>query len=284
LCIAFDAYTASSLSAAGAQLKRLTIFAKGNLDVRDTLHALRLNGDIVWNGVNDALRERGAGVTARVQHQTWTRSDALLAATGSVPEALAARPLDLGSHPAAVQFSTALFDTQADVIVLSIQPDLYFPLLRSRQDGFLIFPDDWTGWPAADQDWLRANFVLEPLLDAERSMRNLEQIIARIRERSRAPILIYNVSSVVPGESLHLYDAGEEALSTRIRRFNLALVGLAQRTGISVVDVDRIVAERGAQQCKLDATHLTPEGCRAVAQEVVRILEDHGLLTQAGQA
>ena len=34
-------------------MDRLTIFAKGNLDVRDTLHALRVGGELRWNGVNE---------------------------------------------------------------------------------------------------------------------------------------------------------------------------------------------------------------------------------------
>ena len=38
-------------------MSRPTIFVKGNLDVRDSLHALRL-GKVVWNGVNEVLRQR----------------------------------------------------------------------------------------------------------------------------------------------------------------------------------------------------------------------------------
>jgi hypothetical protein len=72
----------------------------------------------------------------------------------------------------------------------------------------------------------------------------------------------------------------DESLSTRIRRFNLALVELSRETGVSIVDVDRIVACGGAEALKLDATHLTAEGCRAVAEEVLRILRDYGLMDE----
>ena len=43
-------------------MSRLTIFAKGNLDVADTLHSLRLGGERAWNGINEVLRSRAPGV------------------------------------------------------------------------------------------------------------------------------------------------------------------------------------------------------------------------------
>ena len=66
-----------------------------------------------------------------------------------------------------------------------------------------------------------------------------------------------------------------------MRRFNLGLAELSQQTGISVIDVDRIVARAGADRLKLDTVHLTAEGCRLVAEEVVRVLDDLGYLPAA---
>jgi hypothetical protein len=262
-------------------VRRLTIFAKGNLDVRDTLHALKLADKLVWNGVNEILRARNHGVVARVRHETWTRSDALLDANGTVPQALAERVLALGAYPATSQFSRALFETDADAVVLSIQPDLTTGLLRHRRDGFLFYPNDWRAWVASDQAWLRESFVGTGLIDPAASMANFARIIAKIRERTRAPILVYNVSSVVPGDQIHSHEGIDEIFSTRIRRFNLGLVGLSQQTGISIIDVDTIVARAGADRMKYDAVHLTGEGCRAVAEEVVRVIEDLGCLSAA---
>ncbi len=42
-----------------------------------------------------------------------------------------------------------------------------------------------------------------------------------------------------------------------------------------------IIARHGADRLKIDALHLNAEGCRLVAEEVVQILEDLGLLTVA---
>jgi hypothetical protein len=45
-----------------------------------------------------------------------------------------------------------------------------------------------------------------------------------------------------------------------------------------VVDVDTVLARAGADRLKYDVAHLNAEGCRVVAGEVVRILEDIGCL------
>jgi hypothetical protein len=252
----------------------LRIFAKGNLDVRDTLHSLRVGGAVQWNGINELVRERFPGTVVQVIHETATRSDALLAATGTVPAVLSGRSLPLGPYPLAAQFSTALFGSRADAIVLSIQPEVANKLARHRRDGFLFYPHEPKDWPADQRAWLRDEFVPEGLLDVDASMRNLEAVVARVRTNTAAPILVFNLSAAVPGDTVHCYQGLPDTLATRIRRFNVALTALSQRTGLSIVDVDAVVARVGAAQAKLDALHLTPEGCRHVAAETVRVLDD----------
>ena len=261
----------------GAALGRLTILAKGNLDVRDTLHSLRVGGKVHWNGINEIVRARFPSTVVHVRHETWTRSDALLEATGSVPADLAQRALRLDPHSPASQFSVALFATNADAIVLSVQPDVAMPLARHRQQRYLLHPGHWQSWPEEDRRWLRDDFAPEGPLDVAASMRNLALIVARIRRHSIAPILVYNVCSVVPGDTVHCHAGLGDTLATRIRRFNVGVIELSQRTGISVIDVDAVVARAGAERLQLDAFHLNAEGCRRVAEEVVRVLDDLGV-------
>lgn len=256
---------------------RVTLFAKGNLDVRDALHSQRIGDAVRWNGINEICRVRHPGTVVQVVHETFIRSDALLEANGGIPEELGRRTLALGPWPLAAQFSRKVFDARADAIVLSIQPDVTVGLARHRRQGFLFNPAKWTAWPEADQRWLREEFTFEGPPDAAASMRNFERIVARIRERTAAPILVYNMSSVVPGDTVHCHQGLGDTLSTRIRRFNLGVAELSQRTGISVVDVDAVVARMGAASAKLDALHLSAEACRRVAEETVRVLEDLGL-------
>jgi hypothetical protein len=261
---------------------RLRIFAKGNLDLRDTLHVFRNGTTVLWNGINEIVRAQFPGTLIRLRHELCTRSDALLEASSVVPAGLAERRLPLEPYTAETQFSSALFETDADIIVLSIQPDVTTGLFRHRRDGYLLYSSNEETWSKADRAWLRESFEATGLLDVAASMNNFERIVGRLRQRSPAPILIYNVSSVVPGESVHCYEGSDEIFSTRIRRFNLGLIELSQRIGISVIDVDAVLARAGALRLKLDATHLTAEGCELVAQEVVRVLDDLGCFLPAG--
>ena len=259
-------------------MSRLTIFAKGNLDIRDTLHSQKRGDTLVWNGINEILKNRHPACRARVRHETWTRSDALLDIDGTIPEALLARNLSLGSHSLSSQFTTDLFTADADAFILSIQPDVNFALLRHRDDGYLFEPDGWSSWSAADKAWAQSAFVGGHLITPAESMANFARIIARLREHSTAPILIYNLSAYIPGERIHDHSGLEDLVSTSIRQFNLALITLSQQTGISIIDVDAVLARAGAERMKYDASHLTPEGCRIVTEEVVRVLDDLGCL------
>jgi hypothetical protein len=197
-----------------------------------------------------------------------------------VPPELAVRELPLGSYPAQSQFSAALFQNcSSDAFVLSILGETATTLLRQNQTGFLFYPAEVEKWSPSDREWLKTDFTRLELLDVQTSMRNLRAVIGRIRQSSEAPILVYNVSSIVPGETVHCLQGLGEIYSTRCRRFNLGLAELSEETGISVVDVDSIVARAGADKLKIDAMHLTADGYRLVAEEVVRIFIDLGVLS-----
>jgi len=262
-------------------MKRLTFFIKGNVDVHDSLHSCRIGGELVWNGINDTLRTSHPGCTARVKHETFTRSDALLQADGAIPEAFSSRSLPLAAYPLESQFSRAIFETEADVIVLSIQSDITTGLLRHRKESFLFYASEAQQWSVGDQQWLKSDF--EPLgnLEVAESMANFASIIERIRNQSEAPILIYNMSPITPGEKIHCYQGIGESYSTRIRKFNVGLVDLSEKTGVSIIDIDSLLARKGADDLKLDTIHLTAPGYRLVAEEVVRVLADLGVLDEA---
>ncbi|HEY5290549.1 MAG TPA: SGNH/GDSL hydrolase family protein, partial [Caulobacteraceae bacterium] len=254
----------------------INLFAKGNVDVHDSLHSCRVGGEVRWNGVNEVMRARCPGALIRLRHETSGGTEALLAADGAPPEEIIARDDLLGPHPARSQFSAALFESAADAVILSILPDVFTELVRHRRKGFLFFPYGRETWPAVDRQWLASDFEAIGKLDAARSMANFEGILERLRRTSQAPLLIYNLSPVIPGEWIHCFEGLADGLSTRMRQFNLALIDLSARTGVSIVDVEGIVAAAGAQRMKLDALHLTPDGYALVAEAVVRILDDLG--------
>jgi hypothetical protein len=256
---------------------RIRIFAKANVDVHDSLHSFRLNNELKWNGLNAAFRALKPDVTARLTHETFTRSDAVLLADGRAPDALEARHLELGAYPLASQFSDALFRTPADAFVLSIQADVTTGLMRSKTDGYLFYPSETSRWSADDRAWLKSEFTYVEPLSPDASADNILKIIERIRETSDRPILIYNVSSYVPGESLHCYEFIGTTLSSRIKQYNCNLIEISGQTGISIVDVDRLVAGEGAAGMKIDVLHLNARGYELIGREVVRILDDIGV-------
>ncbi len=256
---------------------RRTLFVKGNVDVHDSLHSCRIAGEFVWNGINEVLRASHPGCIVRLKHETWTRSDALLHSDGTVPQEIASRQLPLGAYPAHSQFSRALFETKADAIILSIQSDIATALVKHKHTGFMLYPSEMERWNVVDRQWLTSEFETVGELDVATSMANLSRIIEKIREQTEAPILIYNMSPITPGEKIHCHEGIGEAFSTRVRRFNLGLIELSAAKGISIVDIDSLLARNGADALKLDVIHLTPQGYRLVAEEVVRILEDAGV-------
>jgi hypothetical protein len=259
-------------------MRRVKVFAKGNVDVYDSLHSSRLGGEVTWNGINEVVRRVHPGTLVRLLHETSSRFEALLEADGVVPTDVAARDALLGDYSAASQFSTTMYSAGADAVVLSILPDVAASLARHRADGYLFHATEGQTWPSADREWLEREFVqLEPP-DVERSMSHLEGVIARIRASSAAEILVYNLSPVIPGDWVHAYAGLEDHFASRIRRFNVGLIDVSERTGVSIVDVDTVLARAGAEMHKLDVYHLTPTGYRLVAEEVVRILEDLGVL------
>jgi len=258
---------------------RPTLFAKGNVDIHDSLHSCRLGGELAWNGINEALRVSHPGCTARVKHETWTRSDALLRAEGKVPEVIGRRQLALGSYPASSQFSRAIFETKTDAIVLSIQPDVTNHPLKHKREGFFLDATDSQQWSKEDKEWLKSDFDTLGLLDVAESMANFASIVEKIQKQSEAAILIYNMSPIIPGETIHCYQGTDESYSIRIRKFNLGLIELSKATGVSIIDVESLVARKGADALKLDTVHLTPPGYQLIAEEVVRVLEDLGVLT-----
>ena len=98
-------------------------------------------------------------------------------------------------------------------------------------------------------------------------------------------VLVVNGSTVVPGPR------GDErsATSLAISRLNLAALRLSMSTGLSVIDVDRIIAELGGDDHVTGVLEYAPGARAAIAAEVAYVLEDYGffddrpVLEQIGQ-
>lgn len=118
---------------------------------------------------------------------------------------------------------------------------------------------------------------------------NLVAVIELIKEKVGAHVLVASASTVDPDQEVFNYrDASEEPMSLRAHRLDLLLIGVSHDEGISIIDVDRKIAEAGGARSVTAVLDYNAHGCQAIAAEIVRVLEDYGffddrpLLAQAG--
>jgi hypothetical protein len=260
----------------------LRIFARGNVDVRDSLLWSKVDGQLQWNGINTVLRARHPGLVAKVRHETCARLDLmpLPGETLAGPPAEFTARLPSGAHALDRQYLTGLYDAPADAVVLSLQSVVTNALVRHRRDGWLLLPDHLETWDQAALDLLRAECVNAGLAPFAPTMERLERLFSAIQDHTGAHLLVYNLSPPLPGERIHCWVGSEDSLGLRARRFNLALAELSARLGFSIVDVEQVCARAGLETVKVGLFHLNAAGWQLLAEEVVRILEDRGCLDE----
>ena len=260
-----------------ASSRRIQIFVKANADLCDPIYGVQVQDGTQWGGIAAAFRELQWPVTVRVRHETSAGLFSLVQGSAGLPDDVRQFEKSFGTFPPAMQCSEAAFQHASDAVLLSIQADVTaIPALHLASGRRFLLHGE-RHWPHEAQAWRRTAFARLQPTAPEQAMDDLRQAVERFRQASDAPVLVANMSAAVPGESVHSYIGLPETLSHRIRRFNLALADAAQALDISIVDIDRIVAQGGAERLVIDPIHFTLEGCRRVAFEVARILEDCGV-------
>jgi hypothetical protein len=149
---------------------------------------------------------------------------------------------------------TALAD--ADVLVLSIEPDV-----TARR----------TGTDVAEH--------------YHSVMGNLAQLV----KASDTHLVVFNGSTIDPADGTSGYQGRPEPPSMIIHRLDLALMKLSVLDGLSIIDVDRVVAEIGGRQAVESLLSYSPQVCDALCDEMLRVLDDYcffehrPLVTQVGR-
>lgn len=129
----------------------------------------------------------------------------------------------------------------------------------------------------AEMERLKAVGSSEQALAAVRS--DLVAAIRQIKEKVGAHILVTNVSTLDPSNPVFNYHGvAEEPWTLRGHRLNLMLIGVSHDEGISIIDVDRKIAEVGGELAVTAAARYGEAGCSAIIDEIVRIVEDYGFL------
>ena len=220
------------------------------------------------------------GWVARVKHSTFSRSDVILQGPRDIPPELEACPLELGHHPLKLQFSSPLFETKADVVVISIQPDATTLVLRHKTSGFVFFPGfNWHRWSPSVKAWIRSDYEPVPPLPPERVRESMERLVQRLYDQGVKLVAVSTVSPWSPGETVHCYEGFDTTVTERACAINLMVYELSRRTGCAVLDIARLVVAHGASNLQLDTAHFLPKGSKLIAEEFARILQQEGLVS-----
>jgi hypothetical protein len=130
---------------------------------------------------------------------------------------------------------------------------------------------------AAEMDRLKEVGAAASSLAALRA--DLVSVIRQIKEKVGAHILVTNVSTLDPADPVFTYHGvTEEPWTLRGHRLNLMLTDVSHDEGISIIDVDRKIAEVGGDIAVAGAARYSGPGCEGIVEEIVRIVEDYGFL------
>jgi hypothetical protein len=100
-------------------------------------------------------------------------------------------------------------------------------------------------------------------------------VIRRSKEHDTRVIAL-NASTVHPGDAVSCYSGVGPTPGLTAHAIDLALIGLSMDEGISVIDVDRVIAELGGDEHVLDACAYSVAACEAIRDELVEVLADYG--------
>jgi hypothetical protein len=193
-----------------------------------------------------------ADVEMRVVRTWATRPDWLNETITELPQSLSG----CGMLPAAD--TRALLDEPHRLVILSTLPAVTFPAWRHPDGGAFIAPRGLRAtWSSEMVARIAAECTEEPPLSPADAAAALELLIDRLQALGSAVVLCTTFRHVRQTPELAAREA-IAALREVIRRMNLEVARLSQRTGCFVLDLDRPLAHEGGTV--LDADCFGGEG------------------------
>jgi hypothetical protein len=223
------------------------------------------------------------------------RSDLLLQAVDGVPPEQVApvvEKLDLPPFYFEPRFLEPSFrvpgveiEFPKKVVILSIAADVVRTLYRHREHGFLVDPGGWwlnrsLGSVLPDLQvtkWFQQSFESVGRIPLGEFVANFTRVVKLIQARVGAPILVFNMLTVEPGNPTHNYQFVRKPHWLRRREFYLALVELSRSLAFHIVDVDRILKTVGILETQVDFGHFPMQAYRPIGEEAFRILRELGV-------
>lgn len=115
-------------------------------------------------------------------------------------------------------------------------------------------------------------------------------VIRAIKSDHKSHVIVLLASTIDPETIVSNYQREQaDPNPLRVHRYDLAAMRLSFEEGISVLDVDRIIAEMGAAAHVPAFLEYSKAACEAIAKEMVRIMDDYAffderpLLPQVGR-
>jgi hypothetical protein len=134
---------------------------------------------------------------------------------------------------------------------------------------------------STDADLEHADVLWEDAGFADRIVSDMLAAIRIVKSEIGSHVLLVNCSSLAPEERISNYsEIPVQPHSLLAHRLNLAVMQLSYEEGVSLVDVDRLIAEVGGEEHVMAPLDYSSVACRAVAEEWVRIAADYGFFDE----
>lgn len=270
----------------------IRILVKGDRDAIDSLLPTTQGAKKLDKSLQDLINEKSdRAFQIEIIYEPGGRSDLWLQQLGKIPlpnNSYSSKQLEtllIGQSP------NFLVAVDIDIIVFSTQVEITKNLWKHHETGYLIdIPEDWEQQLSeAEKQEFQQHFSPTGLLSTEQSQANFSQLIQLLKEKTGAYIICYNCCDFDPSDRTTNYHNIGETLRLRIQKLNLALLKLSMQEGISLIDVESLLAELGAAQHVTRGLDYSPEAYQVICQEFLRVITDVGffenrpLLKQIGR-
>lgn len=247
-----------------------------------------LTAVLAGGGLADAARRLGAATDIEAVIGPSGRTDHLVQRlAGATPDEV--RAIGLPDDFLAEQFSSPLGSPDLDVVILSAASDIQGPQWAGP-GGVVRCPDDFRSvWSPDVVAAFDEAFEEAPLPTAEAYAESTRAAIAAIKAASNAHVLLLGVSTLgVP--RVTSYAGRDDDHRLRAHRVNAVQLRLSMELGVSVIDVDRVVANYGGAGQVDGPFGYSPAVASAICDEIASVLADIGffekrpLVEQVGRA
>jgi hypothetical protein len=274
--------------------KTLRLFLKGDENLTATVFGPATDGHMCGRRLSKLIHSRYCDAfQLEVIHEAGARADVILQEVERPADVAAWRRQGLNEHADTLaQQRTRLFEQPTDVVVFSLQPDVMQSAWKHRDSELVLrAPTEWSAECVTNgRQRLTEAFVPTGFISAEQFTTSMRRLVQIVKGRLDAHVLVFNCSSLDPDDHTHNYHGlAEDPVAVRVHRLNLALMELSRLEGISIIDVERLVAEMGGQRHVSAGFSYSEEAYEGICAELLRVLEDIGffekrpLVMQLGQ-